>query len=80
MLADCVQGMGRSVVPSVIKMCGWVLGSASESQQIFFYCTEMIRVAGLTELLAHTSCCVWLKVKLHKGPTATDAAVSPQLC
>lgn len=37
-------------------------------------------MAGLTELLARTSCCVWLEVKLHKGPAATDAAVSPQLC
>lgn len=36
MLADCVQGMGRSVAPTVIKMCDWVLGSAYESQQIFF--------------------------------------------
>lgn len=36
MLADCVQGMGRSVAPSVIKMCDWVLGSSYESQQIFF--------------------------------------------
>lgn len=62
-------------------MCGWVLGSAYESQQIFFfYCAEMMTVAGLTELLACTSCCVWLEVKLHKGSTATDAVVSPQLC
>lgn len=58
-------------------MCDGVLGSAFESQQRFvlFFCTEMMRVAGLTELLARTSCCVWLKVKLHKAPTATDAPV-----
>lgn len=37
MLADCVQGMGRSVTFSMIKMCDWALGSAYESQQIFFF-------------------------------------------
>lgn len=35
MLADCVEGTGRRVAPSMVKMCDWELGSAYGSQQIF---------------------------------------------